>query len=138
MNIEDYIEKGTKKLTSGLESNIYYNFRKLTEKDRRSLVYMLEVESGGLPIVGIMTMGYEIAKLTENRVFCYNPKENTIKNNYNPNLSSKVVKKSIKKYVIFDDVITTFGTIRKCVLYIERLPEKIICIKNRMNVVELI
>lgn len=133
IDLEKYIERGNKKLTSGISTDIYYNFRKLSDADKERIANWLECKSNGLIIVGIMTMGWEIAKLTSNKVIKYEPHLGEF--TWDFKLSKRFLN---EPYVIFDDVITTFGTIRKCIMKIGRLPERVICIKNRMDIVELV
>jgi len=130
-----YIEYGTKELSSGSKSDLYYNFRNITEYDKKRVIEMLKKEARDLIIVGIKTMGFEIAKqldypIGESSVYCYDPQLDMITNG-----------KFCKPYLIFDDVITTFGTIHKCIGCINKffpyLPDKVISIVNRMNIIDL-
>jgi orotate phosphoribosyltransferase len=125
VKIDKYIEVGTKKLSSGLKSNIYYNFRNLSDEDKVELSKELETFHRRYTLVGIKTMGWELVKPYCPNCVCYDPHKN------------KINKKVKGPYVIVDDVISTFGTIRKCILKIGYLPNAIICIVNRMNIIEI-
>lgn len=129
MNKDKYlkIEEKERKLSSGVKSNFYWNFRKLTKEDERKIIQELKhVINGGYDIIGIKTMGWEIVnQLDCDRSICYDPKNDTLS------------RMPLEDYIIFDDVITTGNSIRKCMQKVGRLPLQILCIKNRLNIREI-
>lgn len=127
---EKYKELEAKKLSSGIPSNIYYNFRKLTSIDKLRIQSRLreELVCGPFILVGVKTMGWEIVKDLNDiaHTVCYDPKTDTLSND-----------RVFESYAIFDDVYTTGGTIRKAIQKIGFLPQKVFSLVNRLNIIEL-
>jgi len=129
------------KLSSGGESLIYYDFRKLLLKENRRdlfeiacifLDYMDDKYHNNPIVVGIHKMGGIIAKFYFpdgiDRFCVYIPLTNTFL--INPRFKT-IIKDSDNNYILIDDVITTGTTISKTIRNINKNPLEILCLKNR-------
>lgn len=133
IDFNKYKKVGKRTLSSGIISDIFYDFKLLKQKENKEdlikLVKKLKQifqEDKNIQIVGIYSMGAYIAKLVDKNAVIYYPRLNKI-SEYNG-----LVAKG--NYLLFDDVGTSFATMRKAACKIGFIPKKIVVIVNRKDV----
>jgi hypothetical protein len=137
IDFNKYKIEGERILHSGLKSNLFYDFKLLKKKenidDLNHIVYFLkklipDTTGSNRTLVGIWHMGGYIAKLVNDKSIVYFPRLNKL---------SEPLVRCIgfeEPYILFDDVGSTFGTIKKAIGFIGYVPVIIFVILNRVDI----
>jgi len=139
MDIDKYTINGKIQLSSGLKTDQYYNFEKITPEDKLKIAELLKREFliakdifEDLVIISIGKIGMAITQLIQDKIIVYH---------YNPELKTIIDGRVKAPYIIFTDVIKTFSTILDCIKEVQKNydyePIKIICIKNALDIIDL-